>query len=70
VVKFAEMNVRWLVCVLSLRQTARASAAALQRQALAIFAAIEGAQLVARSRGDVSVYDDIVEAYRAAGLLP
>jgi TetR/AcrR family transcriptional regulator, transcriptional repressor for nem operon len=70
VVKFSEMNVRWLIKVLSLGKNARVATKALQRRALAIFAAIEGAQLVARSRGDVSVYDEIVEAYRAAGLLP
>jgi TetR/AcrR family transcriptional regulator, transcriptional repressor for nem operon len=70
VVKFSEMNVRWLIKVLSLGKSARVATKATQRRALAIFAAIEGAQLVARSRGDVSVYDEIVEAYRAAGLLP
>ena len=70
VVKFSEMNVRWLARVLSLRQKSRVAAEAIQRQALAIFAAIEGAQLVARSRDDVAVYDAIVEAYRTAGLLP
>jgi TetR/AcrR family transcriptional repressor of nem operon len=70
VVKFSEMNVRWLIKVLSLGKNARVATKALQRRALAIFAAIEGAQLVARSRGDVSVYDEIVEAYRVAGLLP
>jgi TetR/AcrR family transcriptional regulator, transcriptional repressor for nem operon len=70
VVKFSEMNVRWLIKVLSLGKGARVAAKAIQHRALAIFAAIEGAQLVARSRGDVSVYDEIVEAYRATGLLP
>jgi TetR/AcrR family transcriptional repressor of nem operon len=70
VVKFSEMNVRWLIKVLSLGKNARVATKATQRRALAIFAAIEGAQLVARSRGDVSAYDEIVEAYRAAGLLP
>jgi TetR/AcrR family transcriptional regulator, transcriptional repressor for nem operon len=70
VVKFSEMNVRWLIKVLSLGKSARVVTKATQRRALAIFAAIEGAQLVARSRGDVSAYDEIVEAYRAAGLLP
>jgi TetR/AcrR family transcriptional repressor of nem operon len=70
VVKFSEMNVRWLVKVLSLGKNSRVATKATQRQALAIFAAIEGAQLVARSRGDVSVYDEIVEAYHTAGLIP
>lgn len=70
VVKFSEMNVLWLVKVLSLRKKAKASARAIQQQALAVFAAIEGAQLVARGRGDVSVYDEIIEACRTAGLFP
>jgi TetR/AcrR family transcriptional repressor of nem operon len=70
VVKFGEMNVRWLAQVLSLGKGARVAAEAIRRRALAIFAAIEGAQLVARSRGDVTVYDGIVEAYRAGVLLP
>ena len=69
VVKFSDMNVRWLVQVLSLRNT-RVSPEANKRQALAVFAAIEGAQLVARGRNDVSVYDEIIDAYRTAGLLP
>ena len=41
-----------------------------QKHALAIFAAIEGAQLVARGRGDITAYDQAIEAYRAAGLIP
>jgi len=41
-----------------------------QARALAIFAAIEGAQLVARGRGDIAVFDQTIEAYRAAGLTP
>ncbi|MEZ0222182.1 MAG: TetR/AcrR family transcriptional regulator, partial [Tardiphaga sp.] len=32
--------------------------------------AITGAQLMARSRADVSLYDALIESYRAAGLLP
>jgi TetR/AcrR family transcriptional repressor of nem operon len=67
--RFAEVNVQWLVKVLSLRKS-RANTKALQRQALAIFAAIKGAQLVARGQGDVAVFDQIIEAYRTAGILP
>ncbi|HEY0267038.1 MAG TPA: helix-turn-helix domain-containing protein [Rhizomicrobium sp.] len=64
---FAETNIRWLVKLLS-RRKSKAGKDALRRQALAIFAALEGAQLIARSRGDVSAYDDAVAAYKAAGL--
>jgi TetR/AcrR family transcriptional repressor of nem operon len=66
--RFTEVNVRWLVKVLSLRKSS-ADTKAVQRQALAIFAAVEGAQLVARGRGDVAVFDQIIEAYRTAGML-
>ncbi len=70
VVKFSEMNVGWLAKVLSLGKGAKTAPETVQRRALAIFAAIEGAQLVARSRGDVAVYEGIVETYRSVGLLP
>ena len=41
-----------------------------EERARAIFAAVAGAQLIARSRSDVSVYDALIEGYRTAGLLP
>jgi TetR/AcrR family transcriptional regulator, transcriptional repressor for nem operon len=67
--RFAEVNVRWLVEVLSLGKSG-ADTEAVQRQALAIYAAIEGAQLVARGHDDVAVFDQIIETYRTAGVLP
>jgi len=39
-------------------------------RARAIFAAVAGAQLMARSRSDVSLFDTLIESYRATGLLP
>jgi TetR/AcrR family transcriptional repressor of nem operon len=68
VVKFGVMNENWIARVL-----ARAGAAnpeQTRHRARAIFAAVEGAQLVARSRGDVSVYEEIVTTYRGSGLIP
>ena len=68
--RFTQVNVQWLAEVLSPGKTGAANKA-VQRRALAIFAAVEGAQLVARSRGaDVSGFDQTMEAYRTAGLLP
>ncbi len=67
--RFTDVNVLWLIKVLSLEKTG-ASGDAIAQRALAIFAAIEGAQLVARGRGDVALFDRSVEAYRTAGLLP
>ena len=66
---FTGANVRWLAKVLSLSQP-KVTEEATQQKALAIFSAIEGAQLVARGRGDISMFDRTVEAYRTAGLLP
>lgn len=57
---FSAANVRWLVQV----------AGSDEARALAVFAAIEGAQLVARGRGDIAVFDRTIDAYRAAGLMP
>lgn len=70
VVKFSEMNVAWLVRVLSLNTSPSTTTSAIHSRALAIFAAIEGAQLVARARHDIAPYDQIVDAYRSNGLLP
>jgi TetR/AcrR family transcriptional regulator, transcriptional repressor for nem operon len=67
VVKFGTMNVAWIARVLALESNGDANAH--ERRARAIFAAVEGAQLVARSRGDVTVYDEIVLTYRESGLI-
>src|SRR3984957_5877734 len=68
VVKFGEANVDWLVKVLSPGQPA--GGGAVKGRALAIYAAVPGAQLIARSRGDATVYDAIIETYRESPLLP
>ncbi len=67
--RFTDVNTQWLVKLLS-RGKSKAATDAVRRRALAIFAAVEGAQLVARGRGDIAVYDETIEAYRTAGLLP
>ncbi|TAU79545.1 TetR/AcrR family transcriptional regulator (plasmid) [Rhizobium leguminosarum] len=69
VAKFAAMNVGWLTKVL-LRARPSASDQDLQAHAMAIFAAIEGAQLVARGCRDIGVYDRSIRAYRTTGLIP
>lgn len=65
---FADVNVAWLSKVLS--AAAVVNAAESEQRARAIFAAVAGAQLIARSRSDISLYDALIESYRAAGLLP
>jgi TetR/AcrR family transcriptional regulator, transcriptional repressor for nem operon len=65
---FAEVNVAWLKG--RLLEHGGFEAADAEQRARAIFAAVAGAQLVARSRADIAVYDALIDGYRAAGLLP
>ena len=67
--RFTDLNVAWLSDQLRDVQP-DASDGDREERALSIFAAIEGAQLVARGRGDISVYDRAISSYRAAGLIP
>lgn len=66
---FSQANVVWLVKLLAPRHP-ELDETALRDRALAIFAAIEGAQLVARGRGDIAIFDQTMAAYSAAGLTP
>lgn len=66
---FNSLNVRWLTQVLSVCRP-QLSQEERQQQALAIYAAVEGAQLIARGRDDISVYDQTIETYHSVGLLP
>lgn len=67
--RFTDVNVEWLVKILSGHKP-RVKPDALREQAVAIFAAIEGAQLVSRGRGEIKVFDQCMHAYKVAGLLP
>ncbi len=67
--EFAKMNVEWITQVLA-RAKLAASVRDLRDHAMAIFAAIEGAQLVARGCQDIGIYDRTIRAYRTAGLIP
>jgi TetR/AcrR family transcriptional repressor of nem operon len=65
---FAEINVMWLAKALTAANVV--SAATSEDRARAIFAAVSGAQLMARRNADVSVFDKLIDSYRGAGLLP
>jgi TetR/AcrR family transcriptional regulator, transcriptional repressor for nem operon len=65
---FADVNVAWLGRVLSAAGVVGPED--FGPRARAIFAAVAGAQLMARSRSDISLFDALIESYRAAGLLP
>lgn len=63
---FADVNIAWLRRMLVEAGVVPASQS--EVRARAIFAAVAGAQLVARSRADIALYDSMIESYREAGL--
>ena len=65
---FADVNVAWLGRLLV--AAGIVSEKLREPRARAIFAAVAGAQLIARSRHDLALFDAIIADYRAAGLLP
>lgn len=65
---FADVNVAWLAKVLVMAKAMKAGDA--EARARAIFAAVSGAQLYARSRSDVAEFDALIASYHASGLLP
>jgi TetR/AcrR family transcriptional regulator, transcriptional repressor for nem operon len=65
---FADVNVAWLSKSLSAAKVVTSKKS--EPRARAIFAAVAGAQLMARSRSDLSLYDSLIDSYRAVGLLP
>jgi TetR/AcrR family transcriptional regulator, transcriptional repressor for nem operon len=60
---FGDMNIAWLEKVLA-RVRSGASLNSRKRQAMAIFAAVGGAQLTARIRSDITAYDIIIGTYQ------
>ncbi|CAM2154882.1 Transcriptional regulator [Pararobbsia alpina] len=67
--RFMDINVEWLTRLLSL-DAERKDKKANKARAMAIFAAVEGAQLIARGRADIRIFDETLRAYRTNGLIP
>ena len=65
---FADVNVAWLEK--NLREAKIVDAQRAHQRACAIYAAVAGAQLMARGRADIAVFDTLMDSYRQAGLLP
>jgi TetR/AcrR family transcriptional regulator, transcriptional repressor for nem operon len=65
---FSDVNINWLAKALTAAGVVNPEES--DGRARAIYAAIAGAQLMARSRSDIAAYDSLVENYRKAGLLP
>jgi TetR/AcrR family transcriptional repressor of nem operon len=65
--RFADVNVAWLARMLA---EISMPAGKSQARARAIFAAVAGSQLMARSRADLSLFDTLIEEFRESGLIP
>ena len=65
---FGDVNVAWLAKALTAAAVVTPEESG--QRGRAIFAAIAGAQLMARSRSDISLFDSLIDSYRGAGLLP
>lgn len=65
---FADVNIAWLKKMLVAARLGNHKEA--EKRAKAIYSGIVGAQLVARSRSDIKLYDSLIEGYRNVGLLP
>ncbi|MGJ7609760.1 MULTISPECIES: TetR/AcrR family transcriptional regulator [unclassified Variovorax] len=63
---FTDINLAWLGKVLCAAGVTTSDES--EPRARAIFAAIAGAQLIARSRSDISLFDAMMESYRVVGL--
>lgn len=65
---FSDVHITWLAKVLASAGIVNPNIA--KERAQAIYAAITGAQLMARGRFDLSLFDTLITSYRATGLLP
>lgn len=65
---FAQVNIAWLSQLLVAAHCC--DAADSDERAHAIFSAVAGAQLIARSRSDIALFDSLIQAYRLYGPLP
>ena len=65
---FAGVNVAWLARMLAAAESVPESQCV--NQARAIFAAVAGAQLMARSRADLALFDTLIASFQESGLIP
>jgi TetR/AcrR family transcriptional repressor of nem operon len=65
---FADVNTAWLSKELVAAGVVGPGES--DARARAIYAAVAGAQIVARSRSNIELFDSLIESYHTAGLLP
>ncbi|QXG56776.1 MULTISPECIES: TetR/AcrR family transcriptional regulator [Pantoea] len=65
---FVEANVEWLTQVLNEKEPDNTGKNA--QRGLAIYTAVAGAQLIARTRQDINLFDSLIMTYQETGLIP
>ena len=65
---FADANIVWLSTLLA--DAGLGGADQCERRARAIYTAVAGAQLIARTRLDIGLFDELMLSYQEAGLIP
>jgi TetR/AcrR family transcriptional repressor of nem operon len=65
---FVDANVEWLTEVLCEKSPDNPEKNA--QRALAIYTAVAGAQLIARTRQDITIFDNLIATYQESGLIP
>jgi len=65
---FVDANVVWLSQMLS--EKGGGDSEDYKKHALAIYTAVAGAQLIARTRQDIELFDELMVTYQQAGLIP
>lgn len=67
--RFVDLNVDWVAATIARSSGKPADSPVIRQHARAIFAALEGAMLVARGSGDIASFDAMTKQYEDAGLL-
>ena len=65
---FSDINTDWLRNQLVAAKIVKPADS--EARARAIYAAVAGAQIIARSRSDINLFDSLIGSYQEAGLLP
>lgn len=64
---FVDVNVKWLAEVLA--EAGWDAGPSCERRARAIYTAVAGAQLIARTSADLNLFDELMQSYQQAGLI-
>jgi TetR/AcrR family transcriptional regulator, transcriptional repressor for nem operon len=68
--RFVDLNVHWLAQQLGLATGVPTTGEVMTQHARAVFAALQGAMLIARGTGDIAGFDAMTQQFMRTGLVP